>query len=604
MQENSDEDFCCNLCFEKFDEVERKPMSYSGCGHSCCAQCFNGLKAVGKNVCPECNRAYDDCHPNYELIRVMRRLTNRTARPSPSSSSKAAVVLPPPPPPPPSVSQLSSSDLRLPLCSFCRETEVAFYCKDCTANKLLCGDCCEMKHSKAAMTSHAPAPYTTSDAPITCQVPTHESQECLMYCRGCKGAICTLCSYDGHMGHDMCILSDEATACKARLAEAIRELEEKARTIQLANAEVSGVSESLFGVHPLAGVGGGKGQAQTRAQALGGLQGSAIRDIQTHCEALREQSIQEMDLAMQDLQQQEVELIKEVQSACAAEGALLETQMDDLSAVVGRSYSLAYSVKQERQRRAEGSILASLVSDKEMLRRVEAETQSIQGVIRTAPISLAQVQFIPTTPLPPRHNKGVAIGNSCSLPSSPIMLSKMPEFYWNNTDLPLVIKTSQIHNSGNGVWTNTFIPKGTRIGYYEGRVLCGDDQITDYSFTLNKKWFVDAFQFPRSIIAMINDVYCSRFKTNCEFDVQTRDLDTGELLQGQHRRVFLASTKDIPKGSELFASYGDEYWDCKQREVKNNSHIGNIFSVEASHSKPLTRYNLPKPKKKLLKNPK
>jgi hypothetical protein len=149
----------------------------------------------------------------------------------------------------------------------------------------------------------------------------------------------------------------------------------------------------------------------------------------------------------------------------------------------------------------------------------------------------------------------------------PIMLRKSPEFYWNNTDLPLKIEPSQIPNSGNGVWTHTDIPKGTRIGYYEGRVLCGEDKITDYSFTLNQKWFVDGLQFPRSIIAMINDVYNTDFETNCEFDVQTRDLDTGELLQARHRRVFLVSTEDIESGSELFASYGDEYWECEQRQA-------------------------------------
>jgi hypothetical protein len=257
LQENGDEEFCCNLCFEKFNEEERKPMSYSGCGHSCCAQCFNGLKASGKNVCPECNREYEVCHPNYELIRVMRRQINRMALPSPSSSSsssRAAV----PPSPPLRVSQLPSTDQGHPMCNFCGETKVAFYCKDCTANKALCGDCCEMKHSKAAMASHTPTPYTSSDMPIACQVPTHENQECLMYCRGCNVAICILCSHIGHVGHDICVLSDEATACKARLAKAIRELEERAQAIQLANAAVSGVSESLFGVHPLAGVGGGK----------------------------------------------------------------------------------------------------------------------------------------------------------------------------------------------------------------------------------------------------------------------------------------------------------------------------------------------------------
>jgi len=149
----------------------------------------------------------------------------------------------------------------------------------------------------------------------------------------------------------------------------------------------------------------------------------------------------------------------------------------------------------------------------------------------------------------------------------PIQLKKSPEFYWNNTDLLLRVRTSQIPNSGNGVWSDTFIPSGTRIGFYEGQILCGDENITDYSFTLNKKWFVDGSRFPRSIIAMINDTYKTDFKTNCEFDVQTRDIETGELLIGKKRRVFLASTEDIEPRTELFASYGDEYWECEHRQA-------------------------------------
>ena len=171
-----------------------------------------------------------------------------------------------------------------------------------------------------------------------------------MYCRGCDIAICVMCSTLSHMQHDVCPLSDEAITIKSRLTKATQELEEIARKTQAANAEVASVSEALFGIHPLAGVEGIKRQGQTTTQTAGGLQGNAIRNIQLHSQTLREQASADIrrleEEVHEDLRQKEKSLIAELQRICAEEGGLMENQMDELSSVVGRSYSLAFLVKQ------------------------------------------------------------------------------------------------------------------------------------------------------------------------------------------------------------------------------------------------------------------
>ena len=147
----------------------------------------------------------------------------------------------------------------------------------------------------------------------------------------------------------------------------------------------------------------------------------------------------------------------------------------------------------------------------------------------------------------------------------PVKLLKEKVCYINTTDLRLEIKESTIKNAGNGVFTKEFIPANTRVGFYEGIVSKDERLITDYTFTLSNKWFVDGSHYPRSYIAMVNDPFNGEFKYNCEFDVQHVDKN-GKTLRFKDRRVFLRSIVDIEPGEELFASYGDDYWNCETRK--------------------------------------
>jgi SET domain-containing protein len=52
---------------------------------------------------------------------------------------------------------------------------------------------------------------------------------------------------------------------------------------------------------------------------------------------------------------------------------------------------------------------------------------------------------------------------------------------------------------------------------------------------------------------MINDAKNSQFENNCEFRIIEHKIK-------KNSKICLYSIKDIKKGNELFASYGDEYW--------------------------------------------
>ena len=137
--------------------------------------------------------------------------------------------------------------------------------------------------------------------------------------------------------------------------------------------------------------------------------------------------------------------------------------------------------------------------------------------------------------------------------------------FWNNTKFILNVETSKIPNSGNGIFTYQDITKETLIGYYDG-ILREDDGscVGDYSFSLNKKWYVDARSYPRSYIAMINDAHGSKFKNNCEFRIELEDPITDKKRKPFERKITLWSIKNIKAGQELYADYGKDYWKCER----------------------------------------
>lgn len=137
--------------------------------------------------------------------------------------------------------------------------------------------------------------------------------------------------------------------------------------------------------------------------------------------------------------------------------------------------------------------------------------------------------------------------------------------YWNNTKFILDVSTSKIPNSGNGIFTYQNIPPETLIGYYEGFLKEDDGScVGDYSFSLNKKWYIDARSYPRSYIAMINDSHGTKFKNNCEFRIELEDPITGKKRKPHERKITLWSIKNIKFGQELYADYGIDYWKCNR----------------------------------------
>jgi SET domain-containing protein len=128
----------------------------------------------------------------------------------------------------------------------------------------------------------------------------------------------------------------------------------------------------------------------------------------------------------------------------------------------------------------------------------------------------------------------------------------------------LVVKRSKIPDSGKGLFTKVFIPKGTRIVEYKGKVSTWKDVDhkegkNGYIYYVNRNYVIDASTYIKALARYANDAKGLKrvkgMQNNCIYTVY-------------NGRVFIQSTKDIPANNEILVEYGKEYWDVIRYNAK------------------------------------
>jgi uncharacterized protein len=121
----------------------------------------------------------------------------------------------------------------------------------------------------------------------------------------------------------------------------------------------------------------------------------------------------------------------------------------------------------------------------------------------------------------------------------------------------LLVKKSTIPGAGKGLFTKKFIPKGSRIAEYKGKISAWKDVdhhngLNAYIYYVNRHHVIDSSKHTKNFARYANDAKGSengiKLINNCHFVIE-------------EYRVFLESKKDIPAKSELLVRYGKEYWD-------------------------------------------
>lgn len=139
-----------------------------------------------------------------------------------------------------------------------------------------------------------------------------------------------------------------------------------------------------------------------------------------------------------------------------------------------------------------------------------------------------------------------------------------PNVFEGRTPPKLVVRASTITGAGKGLFADEDIENGTFLGEYEGKTCyspktrkCDAEDGTDVRVTLfqiSADTFIDGSKGSSNV-----------FYINCKDDVNAEF----KYVQGTRRKVIALATKDIQKGSEIFASYGPKFrWELPKQLTK------------------------------------
>jgi SET domain-containing protein len=128
----------------------------------------------------------------------------------------------------------------------------------------------------------------------------------------------------------------------------------------------------------------------------------------------------------------------------------------------------------------------------------------------------------------------------------------------------LFVKKSTIPNSGKGLFTKKFIPKGTRIVEYKGRIstwkdVKDEDGKNGYIFYVTRNHVIDGRPALKALARYAND---ARGLVKIKGITNNSDYVTDGL------KAYIESKKDIPAGSEIFVDYGKDYWKVIRQNIK------------------------------------
>ena len=129
----------------------------------------------------------------------------------------------------------------------------------------------------------------------------------------------------------------------------------------------------------------------------------------------------------------------------------------------------------------------------------------------------------------------------------------------------LEVKESTIPNSGKGLFTTEFIPKGTRIVEYKGRITTWKEVKNDsgngYIYTINNNHVIDAQKTLKAL---------ARYANDARGIVRVKGITNNCTYVNDGLKAYIESVKDIPAGAEIFVDYGKEYWDVVRENLKRD----------------------------------
>ncbi len=128
----------------------------------------------------------------------------------------------------------------------------------------------------------------------------------------------------------------------------------------------------------------------------------------------------------------------------------------------------------------------------------------------------------------------------------------------------LKVKDSLLPSAGKGLFTTEFIPKGTKIVEYKGKITTWkevdhNEGNNGYIYFVKRNYVIDASTYPSALARYANDARGIQ---------RVKGLTNNAEYVEDGLKVFIQAVKDIPAGSEIFVEYGKEYWDAIRYNIK------------------------------------
>ena len=143
-------------------------------------------------------------------------------------------------------------------------------------------------------------------------------------------------------------------------------------------------------------------------------------------------------------------------------------------------------------------------------------------------------------------------------------------------DIKLVIKNSTLPQAGKGLFTRSFIPAGTHIIEYKGRVTTWNEvkereADNAYIMYVNRDHVSNALPYKKAL---------ARYANDAKGVGKIRGLRNNAVYATVKKRVYIKATRDIKPGEEILVDYGKSYWQTmkenkqidKQKEREANQH--------------------------------
>jgi SET domain-containing protein len=140
-------------------------------------------------------------------------------------------------------------------------------------------------------------------------------------------------------------------------------------------------------------------------------------------------------------------------------------------------------------------------------------------------------------------------------------------------DIKLIVKNSTLPQAGKGLFTRSFIPAGTHIIEYKGRVTTWNEvkekeADNAYIMYVNRNHVINALPYKKAL---------ARYANDARGIGKIKGLRNNAVYATVKNRVYIKATRDIKAGEEILVDYGKSYW----QTMKENREIDKQREREA-----------------------